>query len=106
MPRAQATENPQQGSDDAENRIVSVDASPGVLTGTPSLVSEYDVPEDGWYYTAIGARGLPPLAILMELGMQPCGVLSAYLRSSLLDPQTDLYFQEPRWPRGVLAGQI
>lgn len=85
------------------SRIVSVDASPGVLTGTPSLVSEYDVPEDGWYYTAIGARGLPPLAILMELGMQPCGVLSAYLRSSLLDPQTDLYFRNLDGHARVLA---
>ncbi len=85
------------------SRIVSIDAQPGVFTGTPSLISEYDVPEDGWYYRTLGARGLPPVAILMELGMQPCGVLSAYLRSSLMDPEADLYFRNLDGRSSVLA---
>ncbi|MCU0521786.1 MAG: hypothetical protein MUF84_13975 [Anaerolineae bacterium] len=91
------------------SRIVSIDGRPGIYTERPSLVAEYDVPEDAWYYghapyTPIPAgRGLPPVTVLMETGLQPCGFLSAYLRSPLLAPEADLYFRNLEGRGRVLA---
>jgi PfaB family protein len=57
------------------------------------LVSEYDVPEDAWFYREGEYPALPPYAILMEMGLQPCGILSAHRRTCLLQPEANLYFR-------------
>src|SRR5439155_15227245 len=63
-----------------------------------SLVSEYDVPAEAWFLdegrgpSAAGAR-LLPYSILMELALQPCGFLSAYLGSTLPYPDEDFHFR-------------
>jgi 3-hydroxymyristoyl/3-hydroxydecanoyl-(acyl carrier protein) dehydratase len=60
---------------------------PGTL-----IISEYDVPADAWYYQQ-NAYPTMPYSLLMEMALQPCGFLSAYLGSSLLFPDADLYFR-------------
>lgn len=57
-----------------------------------SLVSEYDVPPDAWYFQQ-NAYPTLPYFLLMEIALQPCGFLSAYLHSALLLPDEDLYFR-------------
>ena len=57
-----------------------------------SLVAEYDVPYDAWFLREAATPELP-YAILMELGLQPCGFLSAYLGTTLPYPDQDFYFR-------------
>jgi PfaB family protein len=74
------------------SRIVDVDGDPGELHPGAGLVSEYDVPADAWFYRQ-NAYPTTPYAVLMEIAMQPCGFLSAYLGSALRYPETDFYFR-------------
>lgn len=74
-----------------------------------TLRSEFDVTPNAWFYQAgdvcrsMGYPGLPPYVVLMEMALQPCGFLSAYLRSSLLEPERDLYFRNLDGRGRVLA---
>lgn len=85
------------------SRVVAIQGEPGHFTGEPSLTSAYDVPEDVWYYEGDLYPGLPPYAILMEMALQPCGFLSAYLESSLLVPDADFHFRNLDGRGTVLA---
>jgi 3-hydroxymyristoyl/3-hydroxydecanoyl-(acyl carrier protein) dehydratase len=57
-----------------------------------SILVEYDVPVDAWYYRNENFSSLP-YAIWMEIALQPCGYLAAYLGTSLLFPNVDFYFR-------------
>ena len=74
------------------NRILKVDAERHHFKPQSSLVSEYDVPADPWYYRHNSYPYLP-YSILMEIALQPCGFLSAYLGSTLQFPEQDLFFR-------------
>jgi len=59
----------------------------------PSIAyAEYDVPVDAWYYQQNSTITLP-YSILMEIALQPCGLLGAYLGSTLQFPDQNLYFR-------------
>lgn len=57
-----------------------------------AIHSEYDVPEDVWFY-----RDSPyptmPYSVYMEIALQPCGFLSAYHGPTLDYPDIDFYFR-------------
>ena len=72
------------------SRVLHIEGTPGKVEAGASLVSEYDVPRDAWYYRT---RDTMPLAVLMETALQPCGVLSTYLGSMLPYPDVDFYFR-------------
>ncbi len=74
------------------SRIVEVTGKPGALQPGASLVGEYDVPADAWFYRQ-NAAPVMPYAVLMEIALQPCGFLSAYLESALSRPESDFYFR-------------
>jgi 3-hydroxymyristoyl/3-hydroxydecanoyl-(acyl carrier protein) dehydratase len=74
------------------SRICEIDGQQGEIQVGASLVSEYDVPADAWFYDEANYSTLP-YAILMEIALQPCGFLSAYLGSILPYPETDFYFR-------------
>ncbi len=46
------------------------------------IEAEYDIPPDAWYFRADRTRAMP-LSILMEVALQPCGWLAAYMGSAL-----------------------
>jgi len=46
------------------------------------VTAEYDVPPGEWYFAA-NRQGDMPFAVLLEIALQPCGWLSAYLGSAL-----------------------
>lgn len=73
------------------DRIVAVDGDPWILKEGVSTVAEYDVPPDAWYFSA-GRQKFMPFAVLLEVGLQPCGWLAAYLGSALTS-STDLSFR-------------
>lgn len=56
---------------------------------TAAIHAEYDVPRDAWYYQ----HDAMPYSILMEIGLQPCGFLSAYLGTTIATPQVDYRFR-------------
>ena len=55
------------------------------------FVAEYDVPLDEWYFSSERQAAMP-FAILLEIALQPCGWLAAYLGSALTSKE-DLSFR-------------
>ncbi|PDW02991.1 hypothetical protein CJ255_11010 [Candidatus Viridilinea mediisalina] len=74
------------------SRIVSVDGVRGEPRAGASLISEYDVPVNPWFCHQ-NSYPETPYSVLMELGLQPCGFLSAWLGSTLPFAEHDLYFR-------------
>ncbi len=74
------------------SRVVQFEGTRGEFTPGTLLVAEYDVPADAWYLRE-NSYPVLPYSILMEIALQPCGFLAAYLDSTLLLPDADLYFR-------------
>ncbi len=55
------------------------------------IEAQYDVPADEWYF-AENRQGDMPFSVLLEIALQPCGWLAAYLGSALTS-ETDLRFR-------------
>jgi len=65
------------------DRIVSIkDCEQWVLKAGGVIEAEYDVPVDEWYFTEDNQPYMP-FAVLLEVALQPCGWLAAYLGSAL-----------------------
>ena len=56
------------------------------------LISEYDVPEDIWFYTK-NASSTVPYSVIMEIALQPNGFLCTSMESTLLYPDLDFSFR-------------
>jgi 3-hydroxymyristoyl/3-hydroxydecanoyl-(acyl carrier protein) dehydratase len=74
------------------SRVTGAHGTPGQLSCGATLMTEYAVPEDAWFAQDGGAPDIP-YAILMEIGLQPCGFLSGYLGTTLPFPEEDFYFR-------------
>ena len=55
------------------------------------IEAEYDVPPDAWYFKADRTPAMP-LSIILEVALQPCGWLAAYMGSALKS-NNDLRFR-------------
>ncbi len=55
------------------------------------ILAEYDVPPDEWYFDEDNQPYMP-FAVLLEVALQPCGWLAAYLGSALTS-ENDLSFR-------------
>ncbi len=74
------------------DRIVAIsDCEPWILNSGGIIEAEYDVPQDAWYFSEDN-QPLMPFAVLLEIALQPCGWLAAYLGSAL-NATTDLSFR-------------
>jgi acyl transferase domain-containing protein/3-hydroxymyristoyl/3-hydroxydecanoyl-(acyl carrier protein) dehydratase len=74
------------------DRIVSIKhCEPWQLKAGAVIEGEYDVPADAWYFGANRQQGMP-FSVLLEIALQPCGWLAAYLGSALTS-ETDLSFR-------------
>ncbi|MBA2660991.1 MAG: hypothetical protein H0U74_01755 [Bradymonadaceae bacterium] len=72
-------------------RATALDGTPGVERVGTSVVLEYDVPADAWYFTQGGARTMP-FCVLLEAGLQPCGWLSLFTGAPVR-AREDLYYR-------------
>jgi 3-oxoacyl-(acyl-carrier-protein) synthase/3-hydroxymyristoyl/3-hydroxydecanoyl-(acyl carrier protein) dehydratase len=83
---------PRQPNDDLQliSRVVDVQGRRLDFAPGSTLDAEYDVPVEPWF---LSDRRDVPYAVLMELGLQPCGFLSAHLGSTLLFPEEDFQFR-------------
>jgi acyl transferase domain-containing protein/3-hydroxymyristoyl/3-hydroxydecanoyl-(acyl carrier protein) dehydratase len=73
------------------DRITEVRAEAWRLTTGGWIEGQYDVPPDAWYFAA-NRQASMPFAVLLEIALQPCGWLAAYLGSALQSEQ-DLSFR-------------
>ncbi len=74
------------------SRIMSIHGRKGEFDQPSTIVAEFDVPEDAWYFEG-EKRGRLPYSICIEIALQPCGVLSAYLGTPLRFPNIDYSFR-------------
>jgi len=74
------------------SRILSIQGEKGEFDQVSSIAAEYDVPVDAWYFEGEPAGRLP-YSICIEVALQPCGFLSAYLGTPLRFPEVDYYFR-------------
>ena len=74
------------------DRVTSIKAcQPWDLKSGGVIEAQYDIPKDAWYFGA-ERQGAMPFAVLLEVALQPCGWLAAYLGSALTS-ETDLKFR-------------
>ncbi|OQX22320.1 MAG: type I polyketide synthase, partial [Desulfobacteraceae bacterium IS3] len=64
------------------DRITSVEPEPWILKPGGWIEAEYDVSREEWYFNA-DRSGIMPFCVLLEIALQPCGWLAAYLGSAL-----------------------
>ena len=67
------------------DRVMKIDGERGNLNPPAAITSEFDITPDIWFISDNPYSGIP-LAVIMEIALQPCGILSAYLGSSLMLP--------------------
>ncbi len=76
-------------------RVTHIEAPPGAPDGAPvaggSIVAEYQIPPDAWYFAENGCRTMP-YAVLLEAALQPCGWFASY-KGSVLATEEELYFR-------------
>lgn len=74
------------------DRIVSIkDCEAWQLKAGGVIEGEYDIPEDAWYFAA-DRQNIMPFSVLLEIALQPCGWLAAYLGSAL-NSDADMSFR-------------
>ncbi len=73
------------------DRVMDIHGEPWMMTAGTTVETEYDVPSDAWYFTD-DRTGLMPFAVLLEVALQPCGWLAAYMGSALLS-DIDVHFR-------------
>ena len=73
------------------DRITDIHAEAWHLAPGGWIEAQYDVPPDGWYFRANRQPSMP-FAIVLEIALQPCGWLAAYLGSALRNTD-DLSFR-------------
>ncbi len=72
--------------------VSQISGSRKVLAPPAAITTEYFVRSDAWFFQQKSYPGLP-LAVLMEIALQPCGILSAYLGTSLVIPAENNLFR-------------
>ena len=74
------------------SRITELEGERCAYKPDGKITAEYDVPADAWFFTENAAPTLP-YSVLMEIALQPCGLMSAYLGSTLKYADKSMYFR-------------
>ena len=74
------------------SRILSIHGQKNEFEQPSRIEAEFDVPEDAWYFEG-EKRGRLPISMCIEIALQPCGLLSAYLGTPLRYPKIDYFFR-------------
>ena len=73
------------------DRVVSIEPEAWILKPDGWIEAEYDLTPDAWYFKADRSSAMP-FCVLLEIALQPCGWLAAYLGSALRS-ENDLKFR-------------
>lgn len=74
------------------SRITAISGQARNFSQPASITAEYDALPDAWYFQE-GAYPQMPVSLYMEIALQPCGFLSAYLDTYALAPQSLFFFR-------------
>jgi 3-hydroxymyristoyl/3-hydroxydecanoyl-(acyl carrier protein) dehydratase len=74
------------------SRIINIDGDKGDFSKVVPIFAEYDVPKSAWYYLQ-NSNVTMPYSIIMEIALQPCGILGFYLGTTLQLAEKDLYLR-------------
>nr|BAP47696.1 polyunsaturated fatty acid synthase PfaC [Aureispira marina] len=74
------------------SRVLKIEGERLNFKQPSTIYAEYDVPEDAWYYQQNASMTMP-YSVLMEIALQPCGLLGAYLGSTLPFSDKNLFFR-------------
>ncbi len=73
------------------HRVTKTEPDPWILKPGGWIEAEYDLTPEEWYFKA-DRSGVMPFCVLLEIALQPCGWLAAYLGSALRS-KIDLKFR-------------
>lgn len=74
-------------------RVIDIDGERNQLKRVSSTVAEFDCPADAWFFEQSTHPDLMPYSIIMEISLQPNGFISAWVGTTLMFPERDLYFR-------------
>jgi 3-hydroxymyristoyl/3-hydroxydecanoyl-(acyl carrier protein) dehydratase len=74
------------------SRVIDIDGEPGNFKQPASVLTEFDVPLDAWFLRE-NVYPTIPYSVFMEMALQPCGILSAWMGTMLQSPEIDFYFR-------------
>lgn len=75
------------------SRVLEIEGKRNELKRISSCVAEFDCPADAWFFRENTHEDLMPYSIIMEISLQPNGFISAWVGTTLLFPERDLYFR-------------
>jgi len=75
------------------HRVLEVGGSRHDFENTTSCVAEYDVAENEWFCAVNSYPSLTPYSMLMEIALQPNGFLTSQIGTTLIYPETNLFFR-------------
>ena len=73
------------------DRVIEIEGQSEQTVEGSTLISEFDLPDKTWYKN--GSLSPLPHVSIMEMALQPCGFLSAYMGSIKGRESQDLYFR-------------
>ncbi|MFO7831700.1 MAG: type I polyketide synthase, partial [Desulfuromonadaceae bacterium] len=73
------------------DRITAIDATQWKMVAGGTVEAQYDVPPDAWYFAQERSHNMP-FSVLLEVALQPCGWMAAYVGSALTS-EVDLCFR-------------
>ncbi|WP_319525321.1 beta-ketoacyl synthase N-terminal-like domain-containing protein [uncultured Desulfosarcina sp.] len=73
------------------DRVIAAEPKPWKLAPGGWITAQYDLSPNEWYFAA-DRSGVMPFCVLLEIALQPCGWLAAYVGSALRS-QRDLKFR-------------
>jgi len=75
------------------HRVMDVEGKRHDFENTTKCTAEYDVAQDVWFCTENSYPSFSPYSMLMEIALQPNGFLTSHIGSTLLYPDSNLYFR-------------
>ena len=75
------------------SRVLEVSGEPRNFSKPASLVAEYDLNEMDWYLEDETSITPLPASVLLEIALQPCGFLGAWMGSMFEFPDENLHFR-------------
>ncbi|MDY0191678.1 MAG: beta-ketoacyl synthase N-terminal-like domain-containing protein [Desulfuromonas sp.] len=73
------------------DRITAIQTEQWQMVAGGTIEAQYDVPNDAWYFAA-ERQSQMPFSVLLEIALQPCGWMAAYVGSALTS-DIDLCFR-------------
>ncbi|WP_198263490.1 beta-ketoacyl synthase N-terminal-like domain-containing protein [sulfur-oxidizing endosymbiont of Gigantopelta aegis] len=75
------------------HRVIDVDGDRHDFDNTVKCTAEYDVAPEVWFCAVNSHPAFSPYSMLMEIALQPNGFITSQMGSTLMYPDTNLYFR-------------